>query len=107
MSRRRYTVTVIYVAYAIFAYGCCVSLINFYIKFLHCPINCILGRTVDDSKSSSLIPIIGSLLIIVSVYSVAEIPWLFWGGVVSAILDTGGLHWFAVMIFFMPTHGDT
>ena len=97
----------IYVAYVTFAYGCYVSLINFYFKFLHCPTVCFLGRKADDSKSSSLIPIIGSLLITVSIYSVAGMPWLFWGGVVCAILDTGGVHWLAAMILFMPRHGDT
>lgn len=85
----------IYVAYALFAFGCFVSLTNFYLSFLRYPLYRFRGGIDDDFQWSSGIPMIGSLLIAVFIFSVASSPWLFWGGVVSAVLDTGGIHWFA------------
>jgi hypothetical protein len=98
---------VIYIAYALFAFGCLVSLTNFYLSFLRYPLYRFRGEIDDNFQWSSGLPMIGSLLIVVSIFSVAEVPWLFWGGVLCAILDTGGVHWFAGIMLYLSARDDT
>lgn len=88
--------TVIYIAYALLAYGCAVSLNNFYLSFLQFPLYRLRGGNPDHFKSQSLVVLVGSLLIVAFLFSVAGSPWLFWAGVTCAVFDTGGPHWFAL-----------
>jgi hypothetical protein len=85
------------VAYVLFALGSLVSGLNFYLSFLRYPLYKLLGRRF---RWVSGFPLVGSLSLVVSVVLLRESPLLFWGGIIIALLDTGGLHWFAgVMVW--------
>jgi hypothetical protein len=46
-------------------------------------------------------------MLAIAVVLLQEPPLLFWGGIVIALLDTGGLHWFAgVMIWHHVFRGS-
>ena len=96
----------IYIAYASFAFGCLVCISNFYLSFLRYPLFRLRGGSHDDYQWSSGAPMIGSLFVAVFVFSVAGNPWLFWFGILCAILDTGGLHWFVGIMLYLSIRGD-
>jgi hypothetical protein len=84
--------------YVLFALGAIVSCLNFYLSVVRYPLYKLLGL---EYRWVSGLPLFGSLLLIVAVVILQESPFLFWSGLVIAIIDTGGLHWFAaVMLWF-------
>ncbi len=84
--------------YSLLASGAVVCCLNFYLSFLQYPLCKLLGR---EYKRVSGIPIVGSLLVIIGVAILRESRSLYWGGIVIALLDTGGLHWFAGVMLWM------
>ena len=86
------------IAYILFAIGAFVCCLNFYLSFLRFPFCKLLGR---EYKWSSGIPVFGSLFLVIAVVMFHESPALFWSGIAVAILDTGGLHWFAGVMLWM------
>lgn len=90
--------------YVLFALGAFVSCLNFYLSFLRYPLCKLLGR---QYKWVSGFPVLGSLLVVIAVAILHEHPVFFWGGITIALLDTGGLHWFAgVMLWMYLFHRD-
>lgn len=79
-------------AYALFAVGALVSCVNFYLSFLRYPLSKLSGH---EYQWVSGIPLFGSLLLIIAVVMLHDSPALFWSGIIIALLDTGGVHWFA------------
>ena len=87
---------------AMFAAGALISCLNFYVSFLRFPISKVYGL---ECKNISCIPVVGSLLLIVSAAFLSDSPILFWGGLIIALLDTGGLHWFAGILSWRYLQG--
>ena len=91
-------------AYVLFALGTFLCCLNFYLSFLRYPLCKLLGR---EYKWVSGIPVFGSLLVVIAVPVLHESPVLFWSGITIALLDTGGLHWFAgTMLWMYLFHRD-
>jgi hypothetical protein len=90
--------------YAWFAIGAFVCCLNFYLSFLRYPLHRLLGR---ECKWVSGFPGVGSVMVVGSLVELHESPVLFWAGVTIALLDTGGLHWFAgIMLWMYLFHRD-
>ena len=85
-------------AYTLFAVGTLVCFLNFYLSFLRYPLYRLFGR---EYKHVSGVPLFGSPLLIVAVAILHERPLFFWSGITIALLDTGGLHWFASIMLWM------
>ncbi len=77
--------------------GALVCLVNFYLSFLRYLLHRARGRDPENYRWMSGVPLIGSLLVLIS--------WVFWlHGIGSqaldvtagaiALIDTGGIHWF-------------
>jgi hypothetical protein len=90
--------TLAILGYTLFALGAFVSCLNFYLSVLCYPLCKLWGR---EYKWVSGIPLIGSLLLVVSMALLHESPAVFWGGIIIALLDTGGLHWFIGIMLWM------
>jgi len=75
-----------YILYISIAIGMMLSAMNFYISFL--------AHYIEKKKTGSGIPILGSLLLFISLFFIENklIVILF------ILLDTGGIHW---LILFM------
>ncbi len=73
---------------------------NFYLTFIRYPLYRIRGGKKRDYRFVSGFPIIGSLSILLSLGFVQMPVYLRWFGAVCAILDTGGLHWFLVVMVY-------
>lgn len=76
----------------LFAAGTFICCTNFYLSFIRYPLCLFLRR---EYEFVSGFPVIGQLLIVISI---ALFPHrastLLWAGMVLALLDTGGVHWF-------------
>lgn len=96
-----------YIAYVLLAFGCILSLVNFYLSFLRYPVHRLRGRAADDYRWISGYPLVGSLVVFACLPFVYHVPLLFWVGVGCAALDTGGLHWFFVGFGVMALRGDS
>ena len=84
-------------AWVLFIVGSLICCLNFYLSFLRYPLYKLCGW---EYRWVSGCPAIGSLMLVIAVVLLQESPLLFWAGIVIALLDTGGLHWFAgVMIW--------
>jgi hypothetical protein len=91
-------------AYTLFAVGAFLCLLNFYLSFLRYPLYRLFGR---EYQHASGVPLFGSLLLVIAVTLLYERPLLFWSGITLALLDTGGLHWFAgIMLWTYFFHRD-
>ena len=83
--------------YGLLAVGGFVCALNFYLSFLRYPLSRLRGQPFQWVSG---FPVIGSLLVVACLFVLALPPWLFWVAVVCAVLDTGGLHWFAGTMFW-------
>ena len=85
-------------AYALFTVGTFVCFLNVYLSFLRYLLCRLIGR---EYKHVSGVPLFGSLLLVIAVTMLHERSLFFWSGIVIALLDTGGLHWFAGVMLWM------
>jgi hypothetical protein len=91
-------------AYMLFTVGTYLCLVNFYLTFLRYPLYSLFGR---ECKHVSGVPLLGSLLLVIAVTMLHEWPLFFWSGIMIALFDTGGLHWFAgIMLWMCLFHRD-
>lgn len=84
-------------AYMLFAVGTFLCFLNFYLSFLRYPLYRLFGR---ECKHVSGVPLLGSLLLVIAVTMLHMRPLFFWSGITIALLDTGGLHWFAAIMLW-------
>jgi hypothetical protein len=47
-----------------------------------------------ESRTASGFPIVGSFMLVVALFIHPFPAWLRWMGIILALLDTGGIHWF-------------
>ena len=87
--------------YIFFVLGSMISLVNFYLSFLRYPIYRLCGGRKDDYQYASGIPGFGSAFVLMGMALLFHVRWILISGLIIALLDTGGLHWFiGVMIFY-------
>ncbi len=86
-----------YIAHVLFALGCFVSLLNLYLTVGRYPLLRLRGVPVNDIRHVSGFPLIGSLLIVLTLAAVSN-PVIWWLGLAISFLDTGGLHVFAIVM---------
>ena len=63
------------------------------------------GGTEDDYRWISAAPLVGSFLIVVTLPFLDTPSWIWWLGVICAVADTGGIHWFVVTMAWMALTG--
>jgi hypothetical protein len=85
---------------ALFGLGGWLCCLNFYLSFLRYPVHRIMGKTKEDYRWISGIPLFGSLFVAVSLFQFWRSPWLLALAVVLIVIDTGGLHWFLGTVFY-------
>jgi hypothetical protein len=83
-------------AYLLFAFGGLICVYNFYTSFVRCYAFKILHK---EYKWESGLPIIGSLLVGLSLFLLYKTNWLFVLGLILIAVDTGGIHWFLGTLF--------
>ena len=74
-----------------------VCLFNFFLSFIRMPWNRWRGR---DVRWSSGVPLFGSAFLLWFAIWHSDSPIWFWSSIAIALLDTGGLHWFASTMFW-------
>lgn len=90
------------IEWGLFGIGAAVCLVNFYLSCLRYPLHRLLGRAPDSYRWVSGFPVVESLLVVLA--------WRFWlrseGSLaldvtawMLALIDTGGIHWFAAILF--------
>ena len=94
-----------YVVYVLLAFGCFLSLTNFYLSFLRYPLFRLRGGAPEDYHWMSGYPLVGSLVVLICLPFVFSNAWLFWIGIICAALDTGGVHWFLIGFAYVGIRG--
>src|SRR4051794_37286374 len=84
-------------AYAAFALGASLSLLNFFLSFVRAPLLRAGGRS---PRFVSGIPLFGSLLLVVSATLLWSQRRLALSALALAALDTGGIHWFVGVLLW-------
>ncbi len=77
----------------LFALGAFLTLSNVYLSFLRYPIHLARGGTRETYRWVSGIPVLGSLLLWISICLLPSTR-LKWLACLLSIFDTGGIHWF-------------
>ena len=88
------------IAYILFGLGGFFCLLNFYLSFLRYPIYRLLRGDKKQYKWISGAPILGSLFVGIGLLSLYETKWILILGLALISIDTGGLHWFLVTMFY-------
>jgi len=84
--------------YVLFGLAAIVAIVNFYLSFLRAPICRLLG---GDPRNVTGIPAIGTLFLIGALICVERTQFAWAAAIVLAVLDTGGLPWFLLMVTWM------
>lgn len=88
------------VGYILFGLGGFFTALNFYLCFLRFPLHRAFGGTRESYQWASGIPLLGSLLLWISIPFLPSAPWM-WLAAGLSLLDTGGIHWFASTMLWM------
>jgi hypothetical protein len=86
------------IAWFLFVGGGGLCLLNFYLSFLRYPVHRALGRSRDSYRRISGFPLVGSLTVAVAwIASIRHMDSKVLDVLTGllAVLDTGGIHWFA------------
>lgn len=90
----------------LFATGAFFTLMNVYLSFIRYPLHLALGGTRESYRWSSGAPLIGSLLLWISIPLLSSVG-LKWFAAVLSIFDTGGIHWFIGTLLFYGEFGES
>jgi len=80
-----------FILYISITVGIILSVINFYISFL--------AKYIEKNKIGSGIPILGSLLLFISLFFIKN-ELIFYIITIFVLLDTGGIHWLIASILY-------
>ena len=78
---------------------------NFYWAVLRYPLHQMRGGTESDFRWISAAPLFGSVLIVLTLPFLGTPSWIWWTGVVFAVADVGGIHWFVLIMVWMTLTG--
>jgi hypothetical protein len=84
-------------AYIMFALGAFISILNFHLSFVRPAIHRLRGR---EYRFVSGFPFVGSLLLVASYFMFPADHILRPVALVVAVCDTGGIHWFCIMMVY-------
>ena len=84
--------------YALFGLGAVVSSVNFYLSFLRYPLFILRGRSRDDFRFVSGLPMIG-MFVIPGLALAPASPWLSIASLALLLADTGNIPWFVVSVW--------
>ena|SRR5688572_3520282 len=84
--------------YSLFGFGAIVGLANFYLSFFRYPFLMLRGRSPDDIRFISCIPIVGMAVIPGLVLTPPSL-WLSTATLAVLAVDTGNLPWFVVAVW--------
>lgn len=87
-----------------FVLGTPICLLNFYLSFVRYPLGRALGYPPESIRNISGIPLLGSALVGLSLIGLSANPYTNWLDIVVIVMDTGGIHWFVVMMAFMTAY---
>ena len=73
--------------------GSLVCIANFYLSYLRYPLFLLTGRKAEFRFVSGF-PFVGSLMVVACLIFFRLPCWSVIAGIVLALLDTGGIHWF-------------
>ncbi|MDT8377139.1 MAG: hypothetical protein RQ867_10455 [Mariprofundaceae bacterium] len=73
---------------------------NFYTSFIRYPLHMLRGHSKESFQWVSGVPLLGTLLVIISLLLLREHALFFWSGMVLLLIDTGGPLWFAGSLLY-------
>ena len=80
--------------------GGLVCALNFYLSFCRNLLHRLRGGARKAYRWKSGFPLVGSLLVALSIFNFYDVPWILTVALALIAIDTGGIHWFAgVMIY--------
>lgn len=88
------------IATALLIVGGMICILNFYLVFLRYPLYRISGGDKTSYHFRSGIPLLGSLLVAISLVAFWHSPWLAATATLLMLIDIDGFHWYAVMYFY-------
>ncbi|MFQ5804069.1 MAG: hypothetical protein ACE5JQ_14355 [Candidatus Methylomirabilales bacterium] len=80
-----------YVSLIVGGFSCA---LNFYLSFLRYPLHKLRRGGDVEYRWVSGIPVVGSLLVLMSLASLHLETWLLYAALILMLVDTGGIHWF-------------
>jgi hypothetical protein len=80
--------------------GGLVSALNFYLSFCRYHLYRFRGRSRESYHRVSGLPLVGSLLVTLSIVRFYDVPWILALALVLIAIDTGGIHWFAGVLIY-------
>ena len=88
------------VAHIFFYLGGLICFVNFYTSFLAYPVHLLIYGRNKPYKNISGFPLVGSLFVGLSLIGVHGSTWMLISGIVLMAMDTGGIHWFGIMMIY-------
>ena len=83
-----------FISWAAFLVGGFVCLLNFYLSWLSFPLHRLRGLSPESFRSHSGFPLIGSILVVVSLVGLHSESTVVPIAIGLIAIDTGGIHWF-------------
>ncbi len=80
-----------YVSLIVGGFSCA---LNFYLSFLRYPLHKLRRGSDVEYRWASGIPVVGSVLVLMSLASLHLETWLLYTALTLMLVDTGGIHWF-------------
>lgn len=87
-------------AWVAFGPGAVLCVVNFHLSFLRYPLHRMRGLPKESYRPVSGFPLIGSLLVALSLIELHGIAWMTPAAVALILIDTGGIHWFAASLIY-------
>ena len=83
-----------FIAWAAFLVGGFICLVNFYLSWLSHLLHRLRGLSQESFRSHSGFPLIGSILVVLSLVGLRSEPAVVPTAIGLIAIDTGGIHWF-------------
>ena len=89
-----------WIAAGLLGFGGFLCCVNFYLSFLRYAIYRLCGRTRENYKWVSGVPLFGSLFVALSLLKFRSHPIFLTIAIILILIDTGGLHYFLGVMFY-------
>ena len=85
--------------------GGIISALNFYLSFCRYLLHRVRGGSRESYRAVSGVPLFGSLLVVLSIIWLHEVPWVLAVASIVIAIDTGGIHWLAGALIYQRLRG--
>jgi hypothetical protein len=92
------------IAWALFALGAFICLLNFYLSCVRYPLHRWRGLPKEAFQWVSGFPLVGSLFVALSLLWLHQLPVMIPIGIAMIVVDTGGIHWFLGVLVYQLFH---